>query len=236
MREVLVPPTEPPSSPQNSTNPTNRIKNPINLKTLGILLLLAPISSNAATLFAGNISNLGTDFLLNAATTGGGDTNAAPTASFTRDLATLGAFNLGAGGTSISITGFGFAALGGSPITATQATMTITYLGFDGVSGGGDDVSFGSVTDGVVGNASGSTYYWSFDSPLTKTIDGANSIFRFDLTSNATGNFRFKTTSGTSIVDAKFSVAGTSTAVLIPEPSAVLLGALGFLALLRRRR
>jgi MYXO-CTERM domain-containing protein len=194
-------------------------------------IALGTAASQAATIVAGPISNLGTDFLINTAAVGGGDTIAASTVTFVRDL---GPLNVGAGGSALSITGFGFAAAG-NQITATQATITFTYLGADGAVGGGDDLLVGTATDTLTPAATGATYHWNFDAPLAATIDAAASSFQIVVTSNGTGNFRFKTTSGTALSAAKLSVAGASVAV-IPEPAVALLGGLGLLGLLRRRR
>ena len=197
-----------------------------------LVLPLLATTAHGATIAAGNVTTaLGPNFFFDLASTGGGDTNASPTAAFNRDL---GALNVGAGGASVSITGFGFAA-GAGVITATQVSMTITYLGANGAVGGGDDVLIGTVTDAITGSGSGTEYVWAFDSPMVALIDGANSVFRFQMTTNSTGNLRFKTTSGTDISAAKFSVAGTSTAV-VPEPAAAALLGLGALGAFRRRR
>ena len=195
-------------------------------------------SSQAATVVAGNVtSTLGPIFFLDAAATGGNDytINQPGTALFRRDF---GALNVGSGGTTITITGIGWASPNNAGNNdATSATVSIYYLGLDGVGGGGDDVLIGTVTDNYTfGGAS--EYVWVFDTPITADIDGANQFFRVDVSpSNGTntGSFMMKTTSGSAASEVKISVAGTSVAI-VPEPSSLLLGAFGLLRLLRRRR
>ena len=95
----------------------------------------------------------------------------------------------------------------------------------------------GTATDNYTFGGAGE-YVWEFDTPMVAVIDGLNSFFRVDVSPiNGTGNgsFQLKTTSGTDASAVKISVAGTSVAV-VPEPSAALLGAIGALGLLRRRR
>jgi hypothetical protein len=210
-----------------------------------ILLTLASsiITSDAATIVSGNVTTtLGPDFFLNDAATGGMDftINQPGTANLTRDF---GALNVGAGGTTINISGIAWASPNSATTNdATSAEVTITYLGLDGAFGGGDDVLIGSVTDNYVFTAAGTTYVWAFDSPMSATIDGLNSVFRVAIApSNATsdGSLRFKAGSGSGSTSnqaiVKISVAGTSVAV-VPEPSIALLGSLGLFGLLRRRR
>ena len=82
-------------------------------------------------------------------------------------------------------------------------------------------------------------YAWAFTSPIFGVINGLNNLFRIAITpSNGTdnGSLTFKNTSGTTLgANTKLSVAGTSVAV-VPEPSVTLLGAVGLVCLLRRRR
>lgn len=203
---------------------------------------LALASSHAATIVGVGTtlgSSLGSNFFLNAAATGGSDAsvNQPNSAAFTRSFGTL---NVGAGGSTINITGIAWASLNSAPTNdATSATVAITYLGSDGVFGGGDDVLIGSVTDNYTFAGAANVYAWSFDTPMSATIDGLNNLFRIVLTPTnvgGTGSLTLKNTTGTTLgANTKLSVAGTSVAA-IPEPSAVLLGGFGLLGLLRRRR
>lgn len=213
------------------------------LPTVLAALCLTLDSSHAATIVGGNVSTaLGTSFFFDTAATGGTDlsVNQPNSGFFTRSFGTL---NVGAGGSTINITGIGWASLGNAASNdATSATVGITYLGLDGVFGGGDDVVIGSVTNSYTYSGAASEYVWAFDTALSATIDGLNNQFRIVITpTNGTsnGSLSFKSSipsPGTATAaTVKLSVAGTSVAV-VPEPSAALLGGLGLLALLGRRR
>lgn len=200
-----------------------------------ILVPIAAICSSpchAATIVAGDVtSTIGPDFFIDAASTGGGTDFNSTNANFLRDFGTL---DVGTGGTEITIGGVGWASSGTTTaVPATSATITITYLGEDESVGGGDDVLIGTVTDAFSYGGTASEMAWAFDSPLSATIDGLGSVFLLNVNSN--GNIRYKTFPNTSgAANVKLSVAGTTVAV--PEPTAAMLGGLGFLALLRRRR
>ncbi len=200
--------------------------------------------ATAATIVAGDVTaNLGPDFFLDAAATGGNDffVNQPNTALFGR---TFSGLNVGPGGSQVSISGVGWASANNATASdATSAQVTITYLGADGVFGGGDDVAFGSVTDNYTFSGAGE-YYWRFDTPLEAVIDGLNSIFRVavaPLNDTTTGSLTMKTTTGTTAGNVKLSVAGTSVALSgqIPEPSSLLIAAAlvcGGTVMARRRR
>lgn len=202
-------------------------------------------NTKAATIVAGDVTaNLGPDFFLDAASTGGGDfiVNQPNTALFGR---TFSGLNVGPGGSQLSISGVGWASANNATASdATSAQVTITYLGADGVFGGGDDVAFGSVTDNYTFAGAASEYYWLFDAPLVATIDGLNSVFRVavaPLNDTTTGSLTMKTTTGTTAGNVKLSVAGTSVALSgqIPEPSSLLIAAAlvcGGTVMARRRR
>lgn len=211
---------------------------PVLLTTLGLTMA----SSHAAIIVAGNVTTvLGPNFFIDNAATGGSDftVNQPNSAVFTRSFGTL---NVGAEGSTINISGIGWASLNSAASNdASFATVGITYLGADGIFGGGDDVLIGTVTNAYTFAGSGTEYVWSFDTPLTATIDGLNNLFRIVITpSNGTsnGSLSFKTTDASNpgtAANAKLSVAGTSLAV-VPEPSAALLGGVALLTLLVRRR
>ncbi|MCB1133411.1 MAG: hypothetical protein KDN05_19985 [Verrucomicrobiae bacterium] len=203
------------------------------LRLLLPLAALLPLPSHAATIVAGDVTaTIGPDFFFDSASTGGGTDFNSANVNFLRDFGTL---NVGTGGTEITIGGVGWATSGTTTaVPATSATITITYLGQDEAVGGGDDVLIGTVTDAFSYNGTASEMVWDFDSPLSATIDGLGSVFLMNVNSN--GNIRYKTFPNASGIAAnvKLSIAGTSVAV--PEPTAAMLGGLGFLALLRRRR
>ncbi len=186
------------------------------------------------------------DLFLDAATTGGGDTNNATGVQSTiRTLDLNGTAGAPGVAGSVSVQGFAFAT--GNNLTAPAAaelTFTFTYLGLDGAVGGMDDVVIGTTepvvfNDGL-GNAQGfegaGRYYVNFETVPTAMIDGLNENFLVSILP-ANGSIRFKTTgSGAQpLLNAKFSVSGTFAAV--PEPSGMLiLGVLGSITAFTRRR
>ena len=182
----------------------------------------------------------GSVLFLDNASIGGGDTNNSITPLTTiRSLDLNGAAGAPGIGGTVSVTGFGFAVPGpGNPRsnnTAASMTFGFTYLGLDGVVGGGDDVVLGT-TSAIVWAAdlpAAGTHYVNFDAPLSAAIDGMNENFLITFTPTG-GNFRFKTTTGTLMANAKFSVAGSFAP--IPEPASVAAIAGGLTLVARRRR
>ncbi len=162
---------------------------------------------------------LGPNFFFDTASPGGGDftVNQPNVATFDRDFGTLFSGSLGS---QVSITGIGWASLNGrASLDLTSAMVSFTYLGADGVFGGGDDLLIGSATDSFVLPAEGAVngeYVWAFDSPIVGDIDGLNSFFRIAITPSndaSNGSLSFKTTSGTLASAVKLSVAGSSIAL-----------------------
>lgn len=194
-------------------------------KLLALLIAVGCAATAEATpVIAGPISDLGTSFLFNNASTGGGDTNAATTYTLDRALT----LNVGPGGSLVTITGLGFAMPGSAAApTVNDIVATITYLGANGVFGGGDDVVIGTdsnldLTYGVAG-----TYRGILDSPFSATINGLGSMFRISLVAPSTMRFKTTIAGNTLVSNMKISIAGTS--VAIPEPGAFLFGGLAAL-------
>lgn len=157
------------------------------------------------------------------ASTGGGDTAAGTAINMDRSFGTL---NVGSSGSQIIVSGLGWAAAGSSSFNATRVIATVTYLGADGAFGGGDDVVIGKTTNNVTANSVAGEWAWTFDNPLTNTINGLSNMFRINLAvdtgGGGTGNFKLKTTgSGSQPASAaKLSVAGSTTALGTGDPLA----------------
>ena len=194
--------------------------------------MAAVIQSGLAT----TDSVLGADYLLDDASTGGADvtTNEPSVLLARRPLA----LEIGSTGSEVTITGIGWASsVNTTANDADTVEVTITYLGLDGVGGGGDDVDLGTVTDAYATHSAAGEVAWLFDTPIVATVDGLNNQFRLRIVpTNAAGNgsLRFKSAVGadSGIDGPKLSIAGTSQA--IPEPTSLVLVALSGL-LLRRR-
>ena len=208
----------------------------------GILSSIAftGFGSAATTIVAQDVtSSLGGSITFeDTAATGGGDVTAHDNVprSFNRTW-DLGA---GAGSTgTITIADLGFGTSGAAAANdATSVSFTVTYLGVDGVVGGGDDVVIGTESVGYTHSGAGQ-YYGEFSdpSPLTAIIDGLSNVFRVTVVpdDNDAGlqeSIRFKTLSGGA---PKLSFSGSFTSV--PEPSSsLLIGLCGLFGFLHRRR
>ncbi|MGJ8655802.1 MAG: PEP-CTERM sorting domain-containing protein [Akkermansiaceae bacterium] len=212
------------------------------IPTIAILTLTLAGSGHAATMVKGDVTTgLTGSFFVDDAATGGTDTsttgsrNIGPRFWDLDSSGTIDAGDLVAG--TISVTGFGFASnANASSNTATSLIIQFTYLGEDGVAGGGDDVSLGSETVTKEFSNNGE-YFVNFDNPLTAAIDGLNNKFMVNINTNGSGNVVTKsenTLDFESFTGPKLSVAGTFTPV--PEPSSTALFGLGGLAVLLRRR
>ena len=174
------------------------------------MLLGLAISSHANPIVEVDVtSTLGPTFFFDTASIGGSDFGSAD-ASFIRSFG-IGNYTFNPTSTDVSITGIGFA-LSAAVTAATSATVTITYLGGDGVLGGVDDVLIGSATDTFTSTAAGE-YSWEFTTPLTATVSGEATNFRIRVQTTG-GTFTYKTTSGTTSTTAKLSVAGTYTSIV----------------------
>lgn len=182
------------------------------LSVFGLTLAVCPVG--AADITEAPTSSLGTDFLIDEAATGGSDVDSFGTPERLNLDRDLGPLVPGVGGVDVSISGLAFGMPGNGNTDGNVITATVTYLGADGVEGGGDDVELGSRSDTLVYTTGAGVYSWAFDTPVTGTIDGVNSQFRIRLESDpalnggSTSNIRLKTTGGAA--GAKLTVAGTA--------------------------
>lgn len=156
-------------------------------------------------------------------------------------------------GDTISITGVALALVDSATNNGTFTFDIRQGAGGTGTSGTGGLTSLGTATASYVSGNGTSTYYVNFDSSVTFVADANSTSIVVNWTSTAqmrwkkentpgagrlpqvnygNGNFVDNTPAGVDSV--RISIAGSVTPV--PESSVALLGALGCLALLRRRR
>ncbi|WP_338685143.1 hypothetical protein [Haloferula helveola] len=197
---------------------TERPSSPSVSSSLALLFSLGLLPAAAASFeeVAAEGDNIGTTYLFDGnASTGGNDSNSdgdPESISFIRSWTLIG------GPAEVSVTGLAFGVPGGANTDGNVITAEITYLGADGVLGGGDDVVFGTTQATMNFTTGAGRYEWAFDAPVTGTIDGSGSAFEVKLTSfradngGETYNMRFKTTSGASPNNVKIDIAGTSAA------------------------
>ena len=178
------------------------------------------VTARAATISAGDVTvSLGPTFFLDEATNGGGDAdiNQPSVPSYLRTFTGLLTSNQGP--TRVTLTGFGFAAhTSALANSATTVAVTFTYLGADGVVGGGDDVVIGTAT-GTYNFTVGGEYVFAFDTPLTANLTITGTKFRIQIApSNAagTGSLKLKTPA-TGNYEPKLSVAGFVVPVINPQ-------------------
>lgn len=126
------------------------------------------------------------------------------------DFSATKPLNIGAGGSSITITGLGWACPKTPNQNATDLDIEIRYLGPDGV-GSKDDVLIGK-TSAKFRLTSDGEYALKFDEPMTAVVDAKKPFFRIDITarnSEGTGMMQVKRDDE----GPKISVAGFSKAV-----------------------
>ena len=186
----------------------------------GLWLIAGPEDARAATIATGNVTTvLGPTFFVDDAVIGGTDTTVTQpsVAAYNRSFA--GQLSANQGPTGITLTGFGFASYASaSGNTATNLTVSFTYLGADEAVSG-DDVFIGSAK-GTYNFAGASEYVFAFDTPLTANLNITGVRFLIQVApTNGSGNgsVSFKVASLTyePAAGPKFSVAGI---VLPPLP------------------
>lgn len=235
------------------------MKKTTHLKTLGILLLAVPATTNAASLISGYTTGSGSQLLSSnggagsalftdsAAPGGSQDVVAGGTASFNSVL--LPGSGLWSIGDTVSVTGVALV-LRGNVMGNGNFTFNIRQgAGGTGDSGAADLSVIGSATASYTTTNAVDTMYVNFDTPVNFVVDSNSTTiginFAFDAgdvsykagTELSDGLVRYNFGNGNIVGGAtpslqRFSVAGS----VVPEPSTALLGAIGALALLRRRR
>ncbi len=228
-------------------------------KTLGLLLFALPATSNAASLISGYTTGSGSKLLLSnggtgstlftdsAAPGGSQDVVAAGTAAFNSVL--LPGDSLWSIGDTVSVTGVALV-LRGNVMGNGNFTFDIRQgSGGTGASGAAGLSVIGSATASYTTTSAVDTMYVNFDTPVNFVVDSNSTTiginFAFDGgdvsykagTELSDGLLRYNHANGNIVGGAtpslqRFSVAGS----VVPEPSTALLGAIGALALLRRRR
>jgi hypothetical protein len=187
------------------------------------LVLATPAVLRAAIIQAGDVTNaLGPTFFVDDAGSGGTDIDIhQPTvAVFNRNFSGLLTRNQGP--TRVTLTGFGFGTHTSTTANdASSLAVTVTYLGADGLLGGGDDVAIGTAT-GSLNFTVGGEYVFAFDSPLTADLMVTGNRFRIQLApSNETGSGSLKLKSAALAYEAtegaRLSVAGVVAPLIAPQ-------------------
>jgi MYXO-CTERM domain-containing protein len=233
----------------------------IHLTAIIAVCALPAASSNAATLAAGYTTGSNSQLLTanggsgsilftdSAAPGGSSDVVAGGGDSFNSVL--LPGSGLWGIGDTVSITGLALV-LRGQSMGSGNFTFNIREgAGGTGASGAAGLDLIGSATASYTTTSNVSTMYVNFDTPVNFVVDANSTTIGVNFSFDG-GNVSYK--AGTELTDGlvrynfdngnivgganpslqRFSVAGSVTP--IPEPSTALLGALGMLALLRRRR
>jgi autotransporter-associated beta strand protein len=198
------------------------------------LALAAPVGLRASTFQAGDVtSNLGPTFFVDDASNGGSDTDFShnATLSFTRLF--HGQLAPNQGPTRVILSGFGFAThTSDTANDATSIEVTFTYLGADGVVGGGDDVAIGTATGSFTFVPSASNpnaeYYFAFPTPLTADLNITATRFRIQVKPTNANHITMPDTvlklksgplaSEPSVTSAKLSVAGVAKPLPLINP------------------
>src|SRR5690606_35353895 len=116
------------------------------------ILLLGGAADESLIVAGDPTTNLSGDLFIEQDSRGGGDINAATALTFNRVFDLNGMLGAPMIAGEVTMRGFGFATpannpLGNPPVvnnTAASVTLTFTYLGQNGVFGGGDDVLIGT--------------------------------------------------------------------------------------------
>lgn len=183
------------------------------LRSIPILFGLTAFS-HANQIVVGDVTAvLGPDFFFDTAAIGGGDHQAVD-AVFVRDFGIQG-YTFNPNGTEVTITGIGWASPS-NQVLASEATVTITYLGSDGVLDGDDDVLIGSVLATIPTNNDAGERVLKFDEPMTATISGTRTNFRIEVVTGGE-TIRYKTTTGTTAAAVKLSVGGFYTSPALTD-------------------
>jgi hypothetical protein len=190
------------------------------LATSAAFFFLACGQACAATFVKADVTTLlGPTFFVDDAAAGGTDVtlNQPDSGSYVRSFA--GLLTPYQGTTTVTITGLGFAtSTSAASNNATSIMVTFTYLGADGVVGGGDDAVIGDATCGYT-YASDGEYACRFDTPLVATLNITAINFLVTVKpTNAGGDGAVLVKEGTIPFDGttgpKLSVAGTVSGAL----------------------
>ena len=207
------------------THAVNRvIKSPCHfvgfVTALCFLIILASKRVDAAAFVKADVTTLlGPSFFVDDAAAGGTDVTTSQPASGTYVRTFGGLLTANQGTTTVNLTGLGFAANSAAASNdATSVILAFTYLGADGVAGGGDDVVIGSTTVSF-NYISAGEYACVFDTPLTATLNITATKFQIVVTpSNAGGtgsvNFKIGTLAYETFTGARLSVSGTVSGAL----------------------